>query len=315
MELSDLHHEEFRIFALEYNTCDTKPYNQFDHYVNTLQKHNEDFDPGINDMFLNNLDPTFYAMQMQNTDVLTHAQMKIQVDASKFIEAQRPDIDGLVDINTFEFIPKINLPPRTRYLDLIWTYIHKRRPDGSLKKYKARLCVNGSRQIQDIDYMESFAPVVQWSTIRIVNTLAAMQNLKGKQIDFTQAFLQAKLKEDIYLRFPAGFEHNNDKWALKLKQNLYGLVQASRHWFINLSAIYERLGFKQSKSDPCLFLRKDMIIVLYTDDCLLYARDTTYIDKFVKTLREDYKLTLNDPEPIDDFLGIHFSHQDNGVLW
>jgi hypothetical protein len=55
-----------------------------------------------------------------------------------------------------------------------------------------------------------------------------------------------------------------------------------------------------------------MIIVLYTNDCLLYARDTKDIDFFVKTLRDDYRLTLNDPDPIDDFLGIHFSHQDNG---
>jgi hypothetical protein len=67
--------------------------------------------------------------------------------------------------------------------------------------------VNGSRQIQGIDYTESFAPVVQWSNIRMVNTLAAMHNLKGKHIDFTQASPQEKLKEDIYLRFPAGFEH------------------------------------------------------------------------------------------------------------
>jgi hypothetical protein len=57
-----------------------------------------------------------------------------------------------------------------------------------------------------------------------------------------------------------------------------------------------------------------MIIVLYTNDCLLYARDTKEIESFVKTLRDDYKLTLNDPYPIDDFLGIHFSHQDNGAL-
>jgi hypothetical protein len=73
MELSDLHHEEFTIFTLEYNTSSTEPDNKLDHYVNTLQRHNEDFDPGINDMFLNNLDSTFYAMQIQNTDVLTHA--------------------------------------------------------------------------------------------------------------------------------------------------------------------------------------------------------------------------------------------------
>jgi hypothetical protein len=291
MELSDLHHEEFKIFALEYNTYNTEPTNEFDHYVNTLQKHNKDFDPGINDMFLNNLDPIFYAIKMQNPDVLAHAQMKRQVDANKFVEAQRPEIDGIMDINTFEFIPKINLSPQTRYLDLVWTYRHKRRPYGSLKKYKAHLCVNGSRQIQGIDYTESFARVVQWSTIRMVYTLASMHNLKGKQIDFAQAFPQAKLKEDIYLRFPAGFEHKNDKRAFKLKRNLYGLVQASRNWFLKLSAIYEKLGFRQSKSDPCIFLRKDMIIVLYTDDCFIYARDTKDIDSFVKTLRDDYKLT------------------------
>jgi hypothetical protein len=148
----------------------------------------------------------------------------------------------------------------------------------------------------------------------MVNTLAAMHNLKGKQIDFTQAFPQAKLKEDNYLRFPAGFEHKNKKWALKLKHNLYGLVQASRNWFLKLSAIYERLGFKQSKFDPCIFLRNDMIIVLYTDDRLLYARDTKEIESFVKTLPDDYTFTLNDPDPIDSFLGIHFSHQDSGEL-
>jgi hypothetical protein len=53
----------------------------------------------------------------------------------------------------------------------------------------------------------------------MVKTLAAMHNLKRKHIDFTQALPQAKLKEDIYLRFPAGFEHKNEKWALKLKRN------------------------------------------------------------------------------------------------
>jgi hypothetical protein len=148
----------------------------------------------------------------------------------------------------------------------------------------------------------------------MVNTLAAMHNLKGKQIDFTQAFPQEKLKEDIYLRFPAGFEHKNEKWALKLKRNSYGLVQAPRNWFLKLSAIYPRLGFKHLKSDPCIFLRKDMITVLYTDDCPLYARNRKEIDTFVKTLRNDYKLTLNDPDPIDDFLGIHFSHQENVEL-
>jgi hypothetical protein len=55
-----------------------------------------------------------------------------------------------------------------------------------------------------------------------------------------------------------------------------------------------------------------MIIVIYNGDCLLYARYTKEIESFVKTLCDDYKLTLNHPYPIDDFLGIHFFHQNNG---
>jgi hypothetical protein len=137
MGIFDLREEEFKLFAIEYNITDDKPNNDLDHYVNTLQHSNEDYSPGINDMFLNNLDPTCYVMQMKNPDVLTHAQMKRQVDADKFIEAQRPEIEGLMDIGTFKFIHKTKVPAKIRYLDLIWTYRRKRLPDGSLKKYKA----------------------------------------------------------------------------------------------------------------------------------------------------------------------------------
>jgi hypothetical protein len=144
MGLSDLHEDEFKLFAIEYDVTD-EPDNELDHYASTLRFSNEDYDPGISDMFLNNLDPTFYAMQMPNPDVLTHAQMKREVDASKFVDEQRLEIEGLMDIKTFKFIHKTNLPAKTRHLDLICTYRRKRRPYRSLNKYKARLCVNGSR--------------------------------------------------------------------------------------------------------------------------------------------------------------------------
>jgi hypothetical protein len=73
-------------------------------------------------MFANNLNPTFYAMQMQSPVVLTHAQMKHQVDGDTFIEAHRPEIKGLSEIGTFEYIPTRNLPTknliRRSYMDI-----------------------------------------------------------------------------------------------------------------------------------------------------------------------------------------------------
>jgi hypothetical protein len=82
------------------------------------------------------------------------ANTRTNENANKFTEAKRPEIEGLMDVNTFEFIPKTTLLAKTGYLDLIWTYRQKCRPDGYLKKFKARLCVNGSRQIQGNYYTE-----------------------------------------------------------------------------------------------------------------------------------------------------------------
>jgi hypothetical protein len=61
---------------MEYNNTNDEPDNELDHYANTLQWSNEDCDPGINDMFLNNLDPTFYTMQMQNPGINTRTNEK-----------------------------------------------------------------------------------------------------------------------------------------------------------------------------------------------------------------------------------------------
>jgi hypothetical protein len=64
MVLSDLDEEEFKLFSMEYNNDHNNdtPNNDLEYFVNTLEDRNQDYDPGINDMFLNTLDPTFYAM-------------------------------------------------------------------------------------------------------------------------------------------------------------------------------------------------------------------------------------------------------------
>jgi hypothetical protein len=58
------------------NNYNNRPINDLEYYANTLEHRNKDYDPRINDMVLNNLDPTLYDMQMQNPDVLTQAKMK-----------------------------------------------------------------------------------------------------------------------------------------------------------------------------------------------------------------------------------------------
>ena len=68
-----------------------------------------------------------------------------------------------------ERTPDMNVLPST------WAFKLKRFPDLLPKKFKARFCVRGDRQIHGVDYFETWAPVVHWSTIRTVMILAAKE--------------------------------------------------------------------------------------------------------------------------------------------
>ena len=93
---------------------------------------------------------------------------------------------------------------------MIWSFKRKRHPDGSLNKYKARLCCHGGQQQWGINYWDTYAPVVSWSSIRILMTIAKLHNMHTKSVDFVQAYPQAELKSTIFLRSPPGVELATD---------------------------------------------------------------------------------------------------------
>ncbi len=86
-----------------------------------------------------------------------------------------------------ERLPEMNVLPST------WAFKIKRFPDGSVKKFKARFCARGDRQKEGIDFFETWAPVVQWSIIRIVMVLVATLNLHSVQCDITAAFIHGRV--------------------------------------------------------------------------------------------------------------------------
>jgi hypothetical protein len=81
----------------------------------------------------------------------------------------------------------------------------KRYPDGSLSKYKARFCAGGHRQIEGVDFFETFAPVVNWTTVRLLLILSQVLSLSSKQVDYTAAFVHAPITDTVYVEIPRGF--------------------------------------------------------------------------------------------------------------
>lgn len=53
-----------------------------------------------------------------------------------------------------------------------WVFKVKLKADDTLERCKARLVAKGFHQIPDIDYTETFSPVVKHQTIRVVLSLA-----------------------------------------------------------------------------------------------------------------------------------------------
>ncbi|GJV03490.1 retrovirus-related pol polyprotein from transposon TNT 1-94 [Tanacetum coccineum] len=89
---------------------------------------------------------------------------------------------------------------------------------------------------EGIDYDETFTPVARMKAIRIFLAFATYMNFKFYQIDVKSAFLNDKLKEEVYVKQPPGFENSEfPDYVCKLDKALYGLKQAPRAWYETLS--------------------------------------------------------------------------------
>ena len=209
-----------------------------------------------------------------------------------------------------------DLVPRTPDMNVIsstWALKVKRYPDGSVKKFKARFCARGDQQKEGIDFFETWSPVVQWSTIRIVMILTALRGWKLVQCDITAAFIHALLKpdEEIYVHQPRGFKLK-DNHVLKLRRSLYGLRQAPRYFFEYFTKRLVRQGLTPSKYDPCLFFSKTLIVIIYVDNILIYCKDEAEIDDFITRMRSE-DVALHKEGTAEGYLGVDI-HRDRTTI-
>ena len=225
------------------------------------------------------------------------------------------EIKGILKQKTWINIDRKSVPTNKPILPGTWAFKLKRLPDGSPLKYKARYCVRGDKQVAGVDYFETYAPVVQWSTIRLVLTMVLANGWVTRQVDYTNAFAQAELGEEVYIEPPKGFQRKDKRdLVLKLLKSLYGLRQAPRTFFDKLSSGLLERGFIQSNLDQCLFMKKDLICVVYVDDTIIAGPDHKAIEDLISSLgiaKEEQRhcFELRDEGEVGDFLGIRIEKE------
>nr|GFB35362.1 retrovirus-related Pol polyprotein from transposon TNT 1-94 [Tanacetum cinerariifolium] len=178
---------------------------------------------------------------------------------------------------------------------------------GDVLKNKARLVAKGYRQEDGIDFEESFAPVARIEAIRIFNANATSKNMTVYQMDVKTAFLNGKLKEEVYVSLPECFvDPDHPTHVYRLKKALYGLKQAPRAWYDTLSRFLLDNNFSKGEVDPTLFTRKTgkhiLLVQIYADDIIFASTDPTDCDMFFNEMSSKFQMSMMGQMSI--FLGI-----------
>ena len=143
---------------------------------------------------------------------------------SFWLQAAYDEMCQIARMNTFVFTN--HLPPGRSALPAKWVWKTKRSTDSTIVRFKARWVVRGDLQKKGIDYTDTFAPVAQLVSLRLLFTVVAIRDLELDQLDAVSAFLNGDIDTEIFLRQPQGFVLDSALCALR--RSLYGLCQAAR---------------------------------------------------------------------------------------
>jgi hypothetical protein len=214
------------------------------------------------------------------------------------------------DLKTHRLMPLLE---GLKAISLRWVFTVKTDKEGNITRHKACFIAHGYTQVGGIDYTETFAAVAKYDTVCMLLALIAKFNLELDQMDVHTAFLNVFLKDDIYLKQPAGFEDpEHPDWVWKLEKAIYRLKQAGYEWNQTLDEYLRKEGFKcvRSEADHSLYIlhKEDKVIwlVVYVDDMLAASNSCDYLNMFKMQLKR--RFDLSDLESARHFLCMHIMH-------
>lgn len=230
-------------------------------------------------------------------------------DADKWIQAINEEMHSHKLNGTWTLT---NLPEGKKAIKSKWVFKIKRNQMGEISRYKARLVVKGCSQKPGIDYTETFAPVVRYSSLRFLFALAVKYRLNCYQLDAITAFIQGEVTEELYMEQPEGF-NDGTKRVCKLNRALYGLKQAGRLWNLKLDSALSKFGLQKCKSDPCIYFNneRDVFVAVYVDDLLIFFKNNTKLNDLKSYLNKTFM--MKDVGPIESCLGMRVKQENFGI--
>ncbi|GKC23143.1 retrovirus-related pol polyprotein from transposon TNT 1-94 [Tanacetum coccineum] len=228
----------------------------------------------------------------------------------------------------------VNKPLCKNVINMKWLWKNKRDKENTVIRNKARLVAKGYAQKEGIDFEESFAPVARLEAVRLFVAYAAHKSFPVYQMDIKTTFLYGPLKSFLlgpttsmiqlaslstahYVNQPDGFvDPYHPDQVYCLKKELYGLKQALRVWYDELSNFMVSKGFSKGSIDPTLFITKhgeDILLVqIYVDEIIFGSTNPKLSKRFEKLMHNKFEISMM--RELKFFLGIQIHQSPRGIF-
>ena len=233
--------------------------------------------------------PETYEEAFHHTDEKMRDRWRAAIDKEK---------QDFKDRGVMQKIKRNLMPQDRRCIKCKWVFDVKR--NG---RFRARLVACGYSQIPGIDFTESYAPVIQDITWRILVIIMISKEYEALIADVETAFLHGDLEEEIYMDCPPGFDGQPDECML-LKKAMYGLVQAARQYYLKFIEVLEKQGYRKGKVDPCLIMKgfnnDALYMSVHVDDSLVVGPNYAIYRTIDALKNGGFSLTIEGK--LDDYL-------------
>ncbi|CAI7764657.1 unnamed protein product [Closterium sp. NIES-53] len=182
-------------------------------------------------------------------------------------------------------------------------------PPGSPPVFKARYVARGFSRREGVDFFQTIAPTPKMTTLWVLLHVAAQRDYELHYFDFSTAFLQGSLHEEVWLRPPSAFTGTfppRTQW--RLRRLVYGLRQAPREWHDTLRSTLSDLCFQPSSADPSMFVRRGstpFFVLVYVDDLVFATADRVALADVKLQLQKRYSCT--DLGELRHYLGLQIT--------
>ncbi|MBW0537860.1 hypothetical protein O181_077575 [Austropuccinia psidii MF-1] len=243
----------------------------------------------------------------------TYREAMCDSDSEKWCEAIQKELRSMSDMQVWE---EHEVLPEQHILGTRWVFTIKHDSEGKAIHHKARIVVQGHRQIKGIEFEETFAPTPTFASLRCLFAIASKLHWEVQTFDVTTAYLHSGLEEFIYVCPPQGLITEQNK-VLRLKKALYGLKQAGRCWWQHLREILSNVSFEPNMEDQSTYIyargNNRALLWIHVDDGVLSASSMNLMNDLKVKLKE--RLLLKWDVGIHSIVGIEVRRTGNNFYF